>query len=91
MDSSIDNQYIEEIIDNEDYNSNDVVGPFDPNDIDVDISTVNLGLLLDDLEDKKIKMDPEFQRESNVWTNIQKSRLIESVLLGLPLPSFYFS
>ena len=91
MDSSIDNQYIEEIIDNEDYNSNDVVGPFDPNDIDVDISTVNLGLLLDDLEDKKIKMDPEFQRDSNVWTNIQKSRLIESVLLGLPLPSFYFS
>ena len=70
MDSSIDNQYIEEIIDNEDYNSNDVVGPFDPNDIDVDISTVNLGLLLDDLEDKKIKMDPEFQRDSNVWTNI---------------------
>ena len=91
MDSSIDNQYIEEIIDNEDYNSNDVVGPFDPNDIDVDISTVNLGLLLDDLEDKQIKMDPEFQRDSNVWTNIQKSRLIESVLLGLPLPSFYFS
>ena len=36
-------------------------------------------------------MDPEFQRDSNVWTNIQKSRLIESVLLGLPLPSFYFS
>lgn len=91
MDSLIDNQNIERIIDKEDYNSNDVVGPFDPNDIDVDISTVNLGLLLDDLEDKKIKMDPEFQRESNVWTNIQKSRLIESVLLGLPLPSFYFS
>ena len=91
MDSLIDNQNIERSIDKEDYNSNDVVGPFDPNDIDVDISTVNLGFLLDDLEDKKIKMDPEFQRESNVWTNIQKSRLIESVLLGLPLPSFYFS
>ena len=36
-------------------------------------------------------MQPEFQRESDVWTQVKKSRLIESVLLGLPLPSFYFS
>lgn len=66
-------------------------GPFDPNDIDVDISTVNLGSLLEQLEYEEINLNPEFQRSSDVWSPVQKSRLIESILLGLPLPSFYFS
>lgn len=66
-------------------------GPFDPNQIDVDISVVNLGFLLDQLENNEIDLTPEFQRSSNVWTKEKKSQLIESVLLGLPLPSFYFS
>lgn len=65
-------------------------GPFDPNDIDVDIATVNLGSLLEQLEYDEIELKPEFQRSSDVWSPIKKSRLIESILLGLPLPSFYF-
>lgn len=69
----------------------DLSGPFDPNSIDVDISTVNLGSLLEQLEYGEIDLNPEFQRSSDVWTPKQKSRLIESALLGLPLPSFYFS
>lgn len=69
----------------------DLQGPFDPNDIDVDISVVNLGSLLEQLEYEEIDLKPEFQRSSDVWTKEKKSRLIESVLLGLPLPSFYFS
>lgn len=69
----------------------DLSGPFDPNSIDVDISTVNLGSLLEQLEYGEIDLQPEFQRSSDVWSPKQKSRLIESALLGLPLPSFYFS
>lgn len=75
----------------EDLESIDLQGPFDPNDIDVDISVVNLGSVLEQLEYEEIDLNPEFQRSSDVWSPIQKSRLIESVLLGLPLPSFYFS
>lgn len=56
--------------------------PFDPNDIDVDISVVNLGSLLDQLEYEEIDLKPEFQRSSDVWSKEKKSRLIESVLLG---------
>ena len=78
-------------IESEDNNNEDVIGPFDPNDIDVDISVVNLGFLLEQLEYNEIDLQPEFQRTSDVWSPIKKSRLIESVLLGLPLPSFYFS
>lgn len=36
-----------------------------------------------------VKLDPDFQRESNVWNPKQKSELIESILIGIPLPIFY--
>ncbi len=65
--------------------------PFDPNKIDVDIATVNLGFLIEQLRDNEIDLAPDFQRAATVWDKAKKSRLIESVLLGLPLPSFYFS
>ena len=92
MEDYIYNQIKEEIdIEPEDNSIEDIHGPFDPNAIDVDISVVNLGSLLEQLEYNEIDLQPEFQRESDVWTQVKKSRLIESVLLGLPLPSFYFS
>lgn len=34
-------------------------------------------------------VSPEFQR-ANVWDNKQKSELIESILMGIPIPVFYF-
>lgn len=68
-----------------------ITEPFDPNAIDVDISTVNLGYLIEQLENDEIELQPDYQRASDVWDETKKSRLIESILLGLPLPSFYFS
>ena len=39
---------------------------------------------------EEILLSPDFQR-GNVWTaDRQKSALIESVLMGLPIPLFYF-
>lgn len=69
----------------------EITKPFNPNEIDVDISTVNLGSLIDQLENDEIDLQPDFQRVTDVWDNVKKSRLMESILLGLPLPSFYFS
>lgn len=68
-----------------------ITQPFNPNEIDVDISTMNLGSLIEQLENDEIDLQPDFQRAVDVWDNVKKSRLIESILLGLPLPSFYFS
>ncbi|WP_299094268.1 DUF262 domain-containing protein [uncultured Bacteroides sp.] len=68
-----------------------ITKPFNPNDIDVDISTINLGSVIEQLENEEIDLQPDFQRATDVWDNTKKSRLIESILLGLPLPSFYFS
>lgn len=38
--------------------------------------------------DGELKIRPEFQRFFR-WTTLQKSRLIESILLGIPLPSIF--
>lgn len=44
---------------------------------------------------KRIKLDeidlaPAFQRKADLWTDQKKSRLIESMLIRIPLPVFYF-
>lgn len=39
-------------------------------------------------ERKQLVLDPEFQREY-VWTQEQKSELIESILMGIPIPIVY--
>ena len=69
----------------------DIVKPFDPSQIDVEIRVSYMGDILEKLQNGEIDMRPEFQRSSELWKPHQKSRLIESILLGLPLPSFYFS
>lgn len=63
----------------------------DPSKIHVEQRSVNLGTLIGMLKGQQIVFDTEFQRAKGLWTKVEKSRLIESVLLGLPLPSFFFS
>lgn len=36
-----------------------------------------------------LKLDPDFQRLGNVWEEKQKSELIESIIMGIPLPLIY--
>ena len=41
-------------------------------------------------EDKKtLQIDPAFQREKTVWKEKQRSELIESILMGIPIPIIY--
>jgi hypothetical protein len=41
------------------------------------------------LEDKDILI-PKYQRLPNLWSEVKKSRFIESLMLNLPIPLFYF-
>lgn len=86
----IDDNIEEETLYDNNYD-NQITNPFNPNEIDVDIATVNLGSIIEQLENEEIDLQPDFQRSTDVWNTTKKSRLIESILLGLPLPSFYFS
>jgi uncharacterized protein with ParB-like and HNH nuclease domain len=45
---------------------------------------------MDMIDDGSLDLNPDFQR-LQVWEPKQKSRLIESVFLRIPIPTFYFS
>jgi hypothetical protein len=52
--------------------------------------TPTISLIFDRLEHDEIELQPDFQRQDRIWKNPKKSKLIESILMGLPLPVFYF-
>ncbi len=66
------------------------ISPFNPEDIKVHAKQFSLRLVYDMIKIGDIDLSPDFQRNF-VWNNSQKSRLIESILLRIPLPMFYFS
>jgi uncharacterized protein with ParB-like and HNH nuclease domain len=42
------------------------------------------------VENEEIDLLPDFQRKAGLWAPKQKSQLIESLILRIPLPAFYF-
>lgn len=64
--------------------------PFDPASLKVEVKNTTVGQLVDMLRNGMIDLQPDFQRNGDLWSTPKKSRLIESIILGLPLPSFYF-
>lgn len=66
------------------------IKPFDPSALKVEVKNATIGQLCDMLSKNLIDLQPDFQRKTDVWNKKKKSRLIESLILGLPLPSFYF-
>ena len=78
-------------IDKEDTSSGEVITqPFSPNDIEISNPPMNLGDLIDMIAYGWIDFKTEYQREEDLWDAVKQSRLIESALLGLRLPAFYF-
>jgi hypothetical protein len=68
----------------------DSIEPFDPKKVDVSITTPNLGTLISRLQHDEINLMPDFQRSGDLWSKQLQSRLIESILIRLPIPAFYF-
>ena len=64
--------------------------PFNPQDIDIKTKTMSLDNIIKRLRENEIDMAPDFQRQGNLWPIEKQSQLIESVLIKLPLPAFYF-
>lgn len=63
---------------------------YSPDDIFVENKPFSLKQLIDLIDSGDIDLNPNFQRNF-VWDNTRQSRLIESIFLGLPLPSIYLS
>jgi hypothetical protein len=65
--------------------------PIDTNKVKVRTTPSTIGQIIYDLEDNFINLNTEFQRRPDLWKPWQKSRFIESLLLKLPIPAFYFN
>ena len=66
-----------------------IVEPFNPERIDVITQNPTVDLLLSRLRRRALDLQPDFQRMPDIWSDQNQSRLIESMLLRIPLPTFY--
>lgn len=66
------------------------IRPFDPSKIDIDMKTMELSSLIKRIRYDEVNLDTGFQRKAGLWSRQQKSQLIESLLLKIPIPAFYF-
>ncbi|GLO60533.1 hypothetical protein MACH09_10410 [Vibrio sp. MACH09] len=82
----------------EDYTSDD--GGIYPYSENVDLSKIEINLREEKIsvyeimrwtKKQKFVLDPDFQRSPNAWKPNKKSMFIESLILNLPLPHFYFN
>ncbi|MFD8122562.1 DUF262 domain-containing protein [Streptomyces albidoflavus] len=64
--------------------------PWNPEQIRVSTSAFSLRNILDLIDEESLELAPDFQR-GEVWKPDQKSLLVESRLLQIPLPAFYFA
>lgn len=76
----------------EDYETeNTAVENFVPADVNISQRPMNVYNLMERLENEEIDLSPAFQRQANLWSLDQQSRLIESLMLKIPIPTFYFN
>ena len=66
------------------------IRPFDPSKINITMKPLTLDALLRRIAHGEIEFDTSFQRKAGLWNKRQKSQLIESIFLRIPLPAFYF-
>ena len=66
------------------------VPPFDPSKIDIKMDKLTLQSIIARIDNDELEFEAAFQRKSGLWGVVQKSQLIESILLKIPLTAFYF-
>lgn len=82
---------VDEDLEDEDVlGENLVIKPWDPKDIRITTKTFTIREIFIQIQDGDLDLAPDFQR-SFVWKDRQQIRLVESILLGIPLPAFYFN
>ncbi|MBK7955188.1 MAG: DUF262 domain-containing protein [Candidatus Accumulibacter sp.] len=80
-----------DVVDDEDTSRDNAdVQPWDPSKIRITTKHFSLRDVVDQIREEEVDLSPDFQRDY-VWKQRQRTRLIESILLGIPLPAFYFN
>lgn len=71
--------------------SNTDSGKFIPADVNITPRNFNIETIADRLLHDEIDLNPAFQRAGGLWSIEKQSQLIESLMLKIPLPTFYFN
>ena len=65
--------------------------PFDPTRIRIATREPSVDIVMERIRRREIDLAPDFQRSGDIWPRGTQSRLIESILLRIPLPVFYMA
>ncbi|MEU7382114.1 DUF262 domain-containing protein [Streptomyces sp. NPDC042207] len=68
-----------------------ISAPFQPESIKIHTETTTVDLLLSRLREGMIDLAPDFQRRAGIWSDRAQSRLIESLLLRIPISNFHMA
>lgn len=68
----------------------DLIKPWDPKQIRITTKTFSVREVYNQIIEGETDLAPDFQRDF-VWNTSKQILLIESILLGIPLPAFYFN
>ncbi|MFE0641522.1 DUF262 domain-containing protein [Streptomyces sp. NPDC058877] len=68
-----------------------ISAPFRPESISIRTETTTVDLLLSRLREGMLDLAPDFQRRSGIWSDRAQSRLIESLLLRIPISNFHMA
>lgn len=66
-----------------------ILTPFDTSKIRVETKNTQMDALIKRMRQDEIDLSPSFQRRGGIWNAQAQSRLIESMLIKIPLPAFY--
>lgn len=75
-------------VEGEDIGSSELKKPYDVAKLKMEPKHLSVFQALRKIEKNEIYLNPEFQR-AFVWDKTRQSRLIESILIRIPLPAFY--
>src|SRR5437870_12823906 len=87
---------MEELVEVEEFDDDPGEQSYQPGDVQLDRGVVTtpydapVRTLLDEIRDKSLIVNPPFQRQS-VWKEDRQAKLIESLLLNIPIPVLYFA
>ncbi len=73
-----------------DNSEKEITEPFNPKDVDIVSQPMVISNIIDQLKYDDILLEPDFQRHPDLWDAGKQSRLIESLIIRIPLPTFYF-
>src|SRR5438067_1189512 len=77
------------VVDEEDTGADLITDPFDRARIRIETRPLTVDIFIKRIADDRINLSPAFQRLGDLWKSGAQSRLIESLLVRIPIPAFY--